>query len=78
MVSPMVTLGLQYLKVLLFGTLNCRARLLDLAVLFLPGLKVEHVDVLFSAIKPALKVSNLTLFSTGILDIIFFTSEMFR
>lgn len=36
---------------------NCRAHILDLAVSLLPGLDVEGVDLLFDAIKPALKVS---------------------
>ncbi|XP_042499483.1 RRP12-like protein [Macadamia integrifolia] len=35
-----------------------RARLLDLAVSFLPGLHVKGVDLLFAAIKPALKVKE--------------------
>ncbi|KAF9614359.1 hypothetical protein IFM89_018112 [Coptis chinensis] len=35
--------------------LLARARLLDLAISFLPGLDAKQVDVLFSAIKPALQ-----------------------
>ena len=36
--------------------INCRARLFDLAVSLLPGLDEPALDVLFSAIKPALQV----------------------
>lgn len=42
-------------NILLFFT--CRAKLYDLAVALLPGLDTVEVNVLFDAVKPALKVS---------------------
>ena len=37
---------------------NCRAQLFDLAVSLLPGLDAKEIDLLFVAIKPALRVCH--------------------
>lgn len=47
-----------YVILYLFLHVNCRTRLLDLAVSLLPGLNSGEVDNLFTATKLALQVSN--------------------
>lgn len=37
---------------------NCRAQLFDLAVSLLPGLNAKEIDLLFVAVKPALRVCH--------------------